>query len=90
MFEIEITPCGNFWNNSIGDNTLNISDKFGKNHVASNNTIVAIPAIIWFSVRLDMKPPNEIYDIVINKNPKSTERVCVTFVNPPANMHKIA
>jgi len=37
-----------------------------------------------------MKPPNEIYDIVISINPKSTERVCVTFVSPPANMHKIA
>ena len=61
---------GNFENRFIGDNIKNASDRFGKNHVASSNITVKIPDIIWLSVRLDMNPPNEMYDIVSSKNPK--------------------
>jgi len=80
---------GNFENRFIGDNIKNISDKFGKNHVASKSITVTIPDIIWLSVRLDMNPPNEMYDIVSNRNPKSAHNVSVTFVIPPANMQRI-
>ena len=61
---------GNFENKFIGDNIKNASDRFGKNHVASNSITVNIPDIIWLSVRLDINPPNDIYDIVSNKKPK--------------------
>ena len=86
---IGIIPSMNFWNKLIGDNIRNALDKFGKNHVASKHIIVPIPAIIWFSVRLDTKPPNAMYDIASSMNPINTEIVSATFVISPAKQQSI-
>ena len=87
--DIDIIPCGNFWNKFIGDSLFNGSHKFGKNQVASNETIVAIPAINWFSVKLDRKPPIEMYAIASSINPINTDIVSGTFVIPPAKEQRI-
>ena len=54
----------------------------GKTHVIMKNPIEIIPAIIWFSVKLDVNIPNEIYDITNNKNPSNVANVVVNFGIP--------
>ena len=57
---MSICPYTNFENKFIKDKLAKISLKLGKNHDDIKNPIVIIPAIIWFSVRLDASIPNEI------------------------------
>ena len=59
----------------------------GRTHVIMKNPIEIIPAIIWFSVKLDVNIPNEIYDITNNKNPSIVANVVVSFGTP--QWHKI-
>lgn len=54
----------------------------GRTHVIMKNPIEIIPAIIWFSVKLDVNIPNEIYDITNNKNPSIVANVVVSFGTP--------
>ena len=54
----------------------------GKTHVIMKNPIEIIPAIIWFSVKLDVNIPNEIYYITNNKNPSNVANVVVNFGTP--------
>ena len=51
----------------------------GKTQVIMKNPIEIIPAIIWFSVKLDVNIPNDIYDITNNKNPSNVANVVVNF-----------
>ena len=54
----------------------------GKTQVIMKNPIEIIPAIIWFSVKLDVNIPNDIYDITNNKNPNNVANVVVNFGTP--------
>ena len=44
-------------------------EMFGASHVNTNNAIETTAAIIWFSVRLDINIPSEMYAIDNSKNP---------------------
>ena len=57
---ISICPVGNFENILINEKLVNILLNCGKNHVNMKNPIVITPDIIWFSVILEAKIPNEI------------------------------
>ena len=54
-----ICPDGNLLNIFISEKASKLLLKFGINHVAIKNPIVIIPAIIWFSVKLDANIPND-------------------------------
>ena len=54
----------------------------GKTQVIMKNPIEIIPAIIWFSVKLDVNIPNDIYDITNNKNPNNVANVVFNFGTP--------